>query len=671
MFATQSKERIHILLVGIGITILFGCLYIYKPTFLIFLENKTYDILIRNTVHRSTSPGPIIVDLDEKSLKKAGQWPWPRYRVAKLLENINDLGASSIGVDIIFAEADHTSPDQLRTSINNELNIDFHFEGLPERYRDNDKLLADVLATGKYTLGFQLLLDQTNNPKSKCQLKPQKSIIVDSANTVNKEPVLFNANGAICTIPALSLAAGSAGFLNTLPDIDGVLRRSPLLISFQNEIYPSLALATFMQSIGEERIVVTKGVAGIESIRIRDITIPTDPYGNLLVNYHGKNGAVEYISALDILEEKVQRDKIRGRMVFVGTSAAGLKDLRVTPLDANYPGVEVHATIADNIQNSEFLARPFTAITFELFSILGWGILSTILLVYSRAGLSLVLMILLAIGMWYGAEWSILHLSLVVLPTITIITQFLIFSALTFMKYWQEEKKVKAQTKALIQAQNVSIRGLASLAETRDPETGAHILRTQHYIKILCQHLRKHPKYKSFLSTDTIEQLFRMAPLHDIGKVGVPDRILLKPAKLTPDEFEEMKLHTVYGYQTLKSIEDDLGPNPFLQYAKEITYTHQEKWDGTGYPRGLKGDEIPIAGRLMAIADVYDALISRRVYKEPFPHETAVEIILKGKGNHFDPDITDAFMEIHESFNEIAQHFKDEGETTRNAWQSK
>jgi putative two-component system response regulator len=201
---------------------------------------------------------------------------------------------------------------------------------------------------------------------------------------------------------------------------------------------------------------------------------------------------------------------------------------------------------------------------------------------------------------------------------------------------------------------------MASLAETRDNETGNHIRRTQHYVKALALKLRGHSRFEQFLNDRSIDLLFKSAPLHDIGKVGIPDRILLKPGKLTPEEFEIMKTHTTLGRDAIEQAERRLGtPVEFLKVAKEIAYSHQEKWDGSGYPEGLAGDAIPVSARLMALADVYDALISRRVYKPPFPHEKALEIIAEGRGRHFDPDITDAFMDIHEEFRRIARTYAD------------
>jgi putative two-component system response regulator len=222
------------------------------------------------------------------------------------------------------------------------------------------------------------------------------------------------------------------------------------------------------------------------------------------------------------------------------------------------------------------------------------------------------------------------------------------------------ENEVLRRTRDVQAIQDVTILTMASLAETRDNETGNHIRRTQHYVKALAIKLRDHPRFAGYFTDHVIDLLFKSAPLHDIGKVGIPDKILLKPGKLTPEEFEIMKTHTTLGRDAIEQAERQLGtPVAFLKLAKEIAYSHQEKWDGSGYPEGLVGDGIPVSARLMAVADVYDALISRRVYKPAFTHERAVELIAEGRGKHFDPDIADAFMEIREEFRTIAMKFGD------------
>ncbi len=223
----------------------------------------------------------------------------------------------------------------------------------------------------------------------------------------------------------------------------------------------------------------------------------------------------------------------------------------------------------------------------------------------------------------------------------------------------QLEDAVKVRTREIQLTQAVMIESLATLAEYRDPETGGHIKRTQNYVKALAMHLKNHPRFSDKLDDDTIELIYLSAPLHDIGKIGVRDEILLKPGPLTDQEFHEMKKHTTFGADSLRITEQKLGKSTFLQHARELAHSHHEKWDGSGYPLGLKGDDIPISGRLMAVADVYDALISKRSYKPPMPHEKAMQIVAEGKGTHFDPDIVEACLELEGVFRNIALTFAD------------
>lgn len=225
------------------------------------------------------------------------------------------------------------------------------------------------------------------------------------------------------------------------------------------------------------------------------------------------------------------------------------------------------------------------------------------------------------------------------------------------------EAEVQRRTVETRQIQDVTIQAMASLAETRDSDTGNHIRRTQNYVRALAQKLQAHPVLGADLPDAFVEALYKSAPLHDIGKVGIPDNILLKPGRFTPEEFEIMKTHTTLGRRAIESAERQLGLEvDFLRHAKDIAYYHQEKWDGSGYPEGISGTAIPLSARLMAVADVYDALISRRVYKEGMPHAKAVDIIREGRGSHFDPDIVDAFLMLEDEFQAIALRFADTDE---------
>ncbi|MCX7149461.1 MAG: two-component system response regulator [Rhodocyclales bacterium] len=211
------------------------------------------------------------------------------------------------------------------------------------------------------------------------------------------------------------------------------------------------------------------------------------------------------------------------------------------------------------------------------------------------------------------------------------------------------------------QTQFVTIRALAHLAETRDPETGNHINRTQGYVHLLALRLKQHPRFAAFLTPRNIDLMTKSAPLHDIGKVGIPDSILQKPGPLTPTEWEIMKTHSKLGSDAVDQAETDAEkPLEFLVLAKEIAHWHHEKWDGSGYPDGLAGESIPISARLMALADVFDALISPRVYKAPMSFADARKIIVAGRGKHFDPDVVDSFLAGFNEFVAIAEKYREE-----------
>ena len=213
--------------------------------------------------------------------------------------------------------------------------------------------------------------------------------------------------------------------------------------------------------------------------------------------------------------------------------------------------------------------------------------------------------------------------------------------------------------------QRVSIRALAHLAETRDPETGNHILRTQGYVQLLANVLCPHPRFADTLTDRYVDLISRSAPLHDIGKVGIPDYVLLKPGKLTTEEWVIMQTHSKLGSDAIEQAEIDIDmPLPFLSLAKEIAHWHHEKWDGSGYPDRLSGDAIPISARLMAVADVFDALISVRLYKPKMSYAEARDIIAAGRGQHFDPDVTDAFLGNFDRFVAIAECYVDAALTT-------
>lgn len=230
-------------------------------------------------------------------------------------------------------------------------------------------------------------------------------------------------------------------------------------------------------------------------------------------------------------------------------------------------------------------------------------------------------------------------------------------------KIQEQSDELARRSSQIIAAQSATISAFCSLVEARDNETGNHILRTQHYMLALCEVMRLSPHHALELSDENITQIFKSAPLHDIGKVAIPDHILLKPGKLDPAEWEIMKRHAEFGAAAIAAAQGEIGnaDTSFLEYARLIALTHHERWDGSGYPRALAGGDIPLAGRMMAVADVYDALISRRIYKPPYSHDEAIAMIVEERGKHFDPEIIDRMLTISGRFADIARRFADAG----------
>jgi len=379
------------------------------------------------------------------------------------------------------------------------------------------------------------------------------------------------------------------------------------------------------------------------------------------VNYRGRRRVFPHVSAAAILDGTADPASLKGKMVMLGTTAAGLKEIRTTPLEAAQPGVEIHATVIDNLLAGDPIATPRWARGLQIILVLLPGFFLTALLSRERAIWGLAAALPSTAGIWIGSYLLLSHRQVFLPPIIPVATLLLVFTVLTSLRYLQADREIRVRTRKLALTQDAIIQSLAALAETRHHETGGHIQRTRHYMRVLAKCLQNHPRFRHYLEDAAVELLFRLAPLHDIGKVGVGDEILLKPETLTPEEYEEMKRHTLYGSETIRLAKNFLGEDSFLEVADEIILNHHERWDGTGYPRGLRGEEIPIPGRLMAVADTYDAIITTRGYQPARPHEEAVQIMREKRGTHFDPDVTDAFLKVQDEFQQIAIRFTGTG----------
>ncbi|MCF8108839.1 MAG: CHASE2 domain-containing protein [Desulfohalobiaceae bacterium] len=653
----SGKERWWFFFSGLVLTFGFAVVYVLAPGWISLINNRIYDVFLRASPASVPSRAPVMVTIDEKSLQAFGQWPWPRYRVARLLNTLQDADPECIALDLVFAEADRTSVMRIQQEMARDLDLTMRVSGVPERYLDNDQLLAAAVSNGPYVLGYQFSFTG-ENPGSEQTLHSLDVLIHRKDQTRARRTGLFRADGVIANIQELSRAADRSGFFNVVSDADGLLRRAPLLMEYQGNIYPSLALAAVIEFLEPRHLVLKLARNQVESLLVGERSIPLDERGNLLLRFRGPGKTFPHVSASDVLNKQIDPARFKNRLVFVGTSAAGLRDLHATPFDEVFPGIEIHATIADNILQNEYLQDPQWSLGLELLAMVGVGLLGSVLLAMSSALWSVILLGLIVIGMVAGSYWLFLDRSFYVSPLGAVAVFTLVFSALSLLKFWWEEKRSRERTQALALVQEVTIETIATVTETRDPETGGHIKRTQHYVKALAEQFKKRKRSEK-ISDRWIYDLYHCAPLHDLGKVGIPDRILLKEGKLIANEFEKMKEHTVLGKKILEAADKRLQGNAFLHLATEIAYTHHERWDGSGYPQGLKKQEIPLAGRMMALADVYDALISKRVYKKSMEHQDVVQIIVSEKGTHFDPSLVDVFVDIQDAFIAIKNRFQD------------
>ena len=643
---------VRLVAVGLLVALLAGLLYIRPPSLLAYLDQRIYDVLLRSAHHADMSGRIVVVDIDERSLAQLGRWPWPRTRLAQLLTRIQDLGAVSVGLDMVFPEPDDSL---LPVGYATRSSTDRASSTERDTLTANDAALAEVLAHGPFVLGYGLTFEVQRNGRIRCVLHPLHVARVHRPSGSDDMP-FFHASPGVCSLPGLASAAPSSGFLNAAPDRDGILRRIPLVITYDGAIYPSLGLATLILAVAPKHIVVRTTGADVEALVIDDVVVPLDARGGLMLHFSGGKGTFPYLSAADVLERRVAENALRDRIVFLGSTALGLRDTVATPLDTTYPGVELHATVADTILRKAFISRPRAGPALELLLTMAAGPIAA--LAVAAVGMTWGAAILgaIGVGLWLGADWLLRAKGIFVSPLFPMLAIAVSLPALTLVGFLRERGRADRTTQDLRQARDLLLHSLTSLTDTRDHETGSHLLRTQEYMQALCEELAGHPRFRDFLTPETIDLVARLAPIHDIGKVGVADQILRKPGPLTDGEWEEMRRHPEFGHQVIANAERRAGirNDELLRLAKEVVQTHHERWDGTGYPLGLAGEQIPITGRLVGVVDVYDALVSKRVYKDRIPHDEAMRLILAQRGTHFDPDVVDAVWRVQEQWRRIS-----------------
>ena len=442
MVRSESKNPIlrrdlkhcqHILLYGIFFSVFLFLISLFNPTFFDFLNNRVYDTLLSANPGQP-SPTPVIIDIDEKSLRQYGQWPWPRYRIAILIDKLRELGASSIGLDMMFAEDDRTSLVSIRKELLHDFGVDFGFGEVPQDLRDSDQRLADALSRGRVILGYQFLFEEDSD-SGNCLLHPIPINNLGHSEDKKVSAVFINSRGVSCNLKKLSQAAGSSGFFNVSVDRDGILRSVPLIMEYKGRFYPSLALATLIRSIGVKDILLKTGNSDGDSLYLDKTAIPLTSKGNLLLRYRGKSKTFQYISAADILADRVPKEKIQKKIVFVGTSASGMKEFKSTPFDPIFPGVEIHATVVDNILKKDFLSRPRWALGLESLLALFLGLFSTFIFAWTGPVWSSLLLAATGAGVWQTSVWVFRNESTFISPILPLMVLVCNFSLITFFKF--------------------------------------------------------------------------------------------------------------------------------------------------------------------------------------------------------------------------------------------
>jgi hypothetical protein len=466
----------------------------------------------------------------------------------------------------------------------------------------------------------------------------------------------FRATGAVCDLPELAKAAARSGFLNAAPDADGILRRVPLLAEFDGKVYPSLALSAVAAATGAGSPTLKVSTVNASMLSLGNIDVPVDGKSNLLLGFRGRKRTFPYVSAADVLSGAIPADSLRGKIVLVGTTALGTREVVATPLDTQFVGVEVQATTVDNLLQRDFVHRPELGASIDVVIVVlsGAAVVASVAAAGVTAGLLGGAAVLTCL--WWGAAWLLSAQRVFVSPLTPTVGVLVTLGVMTLARFTVERSRATRAGIEKTAAQGLMIQTLLSLTEVRDAETGRHSRRTQQYARLLAEPLAAHPAFREYLTGERVDLLSRLAPLHDIGKVGIPDRVLNKPGPHTPEEAAEMRRHPELGREVILRAEARVGvrDDATLQMAKDIVYTHHERWDGTGYPRGLQGTEIPVAGRVMALVDVYDAVRARTLYRPSLSHADTVNLIAKGRGTHFDPDVVDAFLQVSKAFEQVS-----------------
>jgi len=442
-----SRQRWVLLGAGLCITLCSFILYIVQPSILQQGDRQIYDMFLRASGGGKPAAAPAIVDIDEASLRQYGQWPWPRHLMARLIKKLAESGAASIGLDIMLAEPDRSSPLRLQESLREGFGVDLGFTGLPDFLKDNDILLANVMRQTPIVLGFYVQFERkdfTPLPKN----LPRNEGLMERVpkNAISPRKSIVQGTGVTLPLTVL-LEAAPIGMLNVAPDADGIVRAIPLVLMVGDRIFPTLGLRALMRAFDTKNLVLESGSDGLRAVYMGKYRIPVTPSGLFYIPFRGPRGMYPYFSAKDILDGKVPDSELAGRVLLVGTSAPGLLDIRATPFDQIYPGVESHAAVVDAILSKRSIEMPAWIPGAQMFIVLLMGIMATLAFGFAPALVYVPLLLTLSAGS-IGIAWYIFQKGMFISPLYALVTVVTLMISLLGVRFWQESQQKRQLRKA-------------------------------------------------------------------------------------------------------------------------------------------------------------------------------------------------------------------------------
>jgi PAS domain S-box-containing protein len=426
-----------LLLTGLLISFAMSMAYLIHPSFIRSTNNRTTDVVMAFAQTKPASGSIVIVDIDENSLAKYGQWPWPRYRFAQLLNTINASGADSIGLDLILAEPDRTSPKNLQTGIDREFGYHNGTSGISIDQPVYDQNLAGTLAKGPFVLGYEFLFRNSAKPETSCGLHPPGIAWINRSDTDLVQTSFFKARGVVCNRQLFADAVNHSGFLNATPDADGILRRMPMMIRFEGQLYPSLALAMLMQHGNISQIGILQRESGRLDLMVGNRSIIVDTQGNMIVQFSRQSDATPRISAGDLLGGKIPVNQIKSKIVLVGSSAAGLAHVYQTSASPVHTHVDIHAQVLENLLTGQQVVRTQVFLFWE--ALIGLLVAISTCLTIAKLGIlpSAAVCATFLAGSWIGMGYIFQTRGYLLSPLLPTVLVALNYTILTIFKTWK------------------------------------------------------------------------------------------------------------------------------------------------------------------------------------------------------------------------------------------